>query len=171
MKIVLIATFIFLFLFIPYQSYALSDYVLPYPSVMPGSALYKPHILWERLMAYWYFGNLAQFKYNLKESDKYLVEAKVLCEYKQYLFCYKALDQSNFYFMKAYPFLIKAKNQGKDIAIQKWIFRTAAEKHTEVLQKMRQENPENFLWKPEKASSVTIFLYKKIDETVRSSSL
>ena len=65
--------------------FAESQYVLPYPSAMPGSFLYKLNLVQEEILRYWYFGDFGQFKYNLGLSDKYLVEAKTLFEYKQYL--------------------------------------------------------------------------------------
>lgn len=167
MRVFIPIFFIFVISFvIPAYSYADSTYVLPYPSVMPGSNMYKLHVLWERLMAYWYFGNLAQFEYNLKESDKYLVEAKTLCEYNQYLFCYKSLVQSNAYFVRVYPFLIKAKGQGKDISVKQKLFVDAAEKHKEVLEKMKRETPDRFVWMPEKAAAVNLPLRKEIDNSI-----
>ncbi|MCL4418206.1 MAG: hypothetical protein M1365_16230 [Actinobacteria bacterium] len=93
---------------------AQSSYVLPYPSAMPGSSSYKIHQLYESIIKYWYFGNLGQFKYNLKQSDKYLVEAKTLFEYNQYLLASKALTKSDYYFKNIEPYLLKAKNEIKN---------------------------------------------------------
>src|SRR3989338_9822486 len=106
----------------PFKVYAESSYVLPYPSYMPGSVYYKTHLVLEKLERYWYFGNFSQFVYNLKLSDKYLVEAKTLFEYKQYLFAYDALKKSDVYFDKAFLFLNKAKEEGKNIAQKEKLF-------------------------------------------------
>src|SRR5690242_14133057 len=98
--------FVFLFFFIFSQpSYALSSYVLPYPSTMPGGVSYKIHLVWEKIMQYWYFGDFGSYEYNLKQSDKYLVEAKTLFEYNQFLLGYNALQKSNDYFKNIEPFL------------------------------------------------------------------
>src|SRR3989344_5659903 len=99
---------IFLFIFAE-QCIAESIYVLPYPSSMPGNKLYKVHLFLESLEQYWYFGSFGQFKYSLKESDKYLVEAKTLFDYKQYILANKALQKSDIYFSRTFPFLVKAK--------------------------------------------------------------
>src|SRR3989344_581593 len=65
-----------LLLYTAKSSLAQSSYVLPYPPPMPGSFLYKIRLLSEQIQQYWYFGNFGQFSYNLKQSDKYLVQAK-----------------------------------------------------------------------------------------------
>src|SRR5687768_12398331 len=94
---------VLLFLFTPASTLAQSDYVLPYPSSMPGSSLYKIRLIFEEINKYWYFGNISQFTYNLRQSDKYLIEAKTLFEYKQYFLAYQALEKSNHYFNKISP--------------------------------------------------------------------
>ena len=91
---------LFVFSIIPQPLFAEASYVLPYPSAMPGSKFYKLHQLFEKFEKYWYFGNFSNFHYNLKYSDKYLVEAKTLFEYKQYLLAYQALKKSNSFFLK-----------------------------------------------------------------------
>ena len=57
------------------RAFAESPYVLPYPSAMPGSIFYKLNLIQDELLRFWYFGDFGQFKYNLAQSDKYLVEA------------------------------------------------------------------------------------------------
>ncbi len=85
-KIGLVSILFFLLsLFLPLSSFAQSDYVLPYPSSMPGSIYYKLHLAWESVIEYWNFGDFGQFIYNLKQFNKYVVEAKTLFEYIQYL--------------------------------------------------------------------------------------
>src|SRR3990167_5335496 len=75
--------------------FAESSYVLPYPAAMPGSIWYEIDLLKEKAYQFLYFGDLSQFAYNLSEADKYLVEAKTLFEYKQYLLGYQALLKSD----------------------------------------------------------------------------
>src|SRR3989338_10416904 len=125
------------FIFFASQSFAESSYVLPYPSAMPGSVLYKFGLVREALMKYWYFGDFGEFKYNLSQSDKYLVEAKTLFDYKQYLLGYQALFTSNDYFKKIKPNLISAQKHGKDISEKRNILEEAAEKHIEELIKLK----------------------------------
>src|SRR3989344_1608576 len=104
---------LFIFLF-PRNMFAESSYVLPYSSAMPGSIFYKPNLIQEELLRFWYFGDFGQFKYNLSQSDKYLVEAKTLFDYKQHLLAYQALQKSNDYFRKLEPAISSAKKSGKN---------------------------------------------------------
>lgn len=151
-------------LFLPIQTYAASPYVLPYPSTMPGGINYKLHIVWEKLMQFWYFGDFGQFSYNLKESDKYLVEAKTLFEYNQFLLGYSSLQKSNDYFIKTMPHLENAKLHGKDIKEDRQLLHDAALKHEEVLNKMIIDTPATIDWNPEKAKP-TMLPIKKLLQT------
>jgi len=147
-------------------SYASSTYVLPYPSTMPGSIFYKIHLVEETVLRYWYFGDFGQFTYNLKESDKYLVEAKTLFEYNQYLLGYEALKKSDVYFSKTLPYLLKAQKQGKDISANRDLLSQAALKHKEVLLTVKQEVPPVFNWTPEKSALTVLNLKAAIDASI-----
>lgn len=156
-----------IFLLLAHSVYADSEYVLPYPSVMPGSKLYAIKDLLDKTMKVWYFGNFGQFDYTLKQSDKYLVEAKTLFEYKQYLLGYNALIQSNNYIVQAPSFLTKARKAGENTQEKKSIFTSATQKHIEVLQSLKSSLPKSFLWQPEKSTSTDLqlqsFLQKSIE--------
>lgn len=145
---------------------AASDYVLPYPSVMPGSPSYKISLIKDEILKYWYFGNFGQFKYNLKLADKYLVESKTLFEYKQYLLAIKALHKSDDFFAKTEKFLFKAKAEGKNIEQNRNIQKNASQKHIEVLKKLSQELPADFEWKPEKDKPSILHIKKEIDSAI-----
>ncbi len=157
---------VILLLFVPKLSFAKSNYVLPYPSFMPGSKIYKIHLLWEQISRYWYFGNLSQFKYNLAQADKYLVESKTLFEYKQYLLGYQALKKSDDYFSNTPFYIEKAKQEGKNTKEIEEIFKQAAIKHIEVLKDMQRNVPEHFLWEPEKNSPTDLFLRESIANSI-----
>ena len=150
----------------PLKVFAESSYVLPYPSYMPSSLFYGLHYRWEVISKYWYFGNLSQFVYNVKLSDKYLVEAKTLFEYKQYLFAHKALIKSDEYFDKAFLFLDKARKEGKNTVQKEVLFKEAAQKHIEVLEKIKQSVPETFIWMPEKEKETLLSIWEKLDKAV-----
>jgi len=157
---------LFLFLLINLSSvrvFAQSDYVLPYPSQMPGSKFYKINQAIEKLSYYWYFGNFGKTYYYQRLSDKYLVQAKTLFEYKQYLLAYKSLLKSNQYFEKIYPYLVSAKKEGKDISEKQEIFRQESLKHLEELNKLKNSTPEEFLWTPEKAKPTRLNIRSLID--------
>ena len=148
------------------KCFASSSYVLPYPSTMPGSIFYKVHLAEEKLLQYWYFGNFGQFLYNLKESDKYLVEAKTLFEYNQYLLGYSALEKSDLYFEKTLPFLVYAKKERKNISDNRTMLSEASKKHIEVLLKITSEVPETFNWTPEKSSATELKLFDAINNSI-----
>jgi hypothetical protein len=146
--------------------FAQSDYVLPYPSAMPGGLSYKIHLLYENGSKYWYFGDFGQFDYSLKMADKYLVEAKTLFEYKQYLLGYQALKKSDQYFPNSLLSLNKAKNNGKNISQKMEILREAVLKHVETLEKMETNVPGIFNWKPEKAQSTVLNIKDTIEKAI-----
>ena len=162
---------LFLFLLIlvslifPSSIYA-SDYVLPYPPVMPGGTMYKIRLLTEEVKRIWSFGSLSQFKYNLEQSDKYLVQTKVLVEYKQYLLGYESLQKSNQFFEKSRYFVNEAKLERKDISAQEKTLHTAAEKHSEVLNKLKNEVPSEFNWTPEKSLATQLRIHELIDTSI-----
>ncbi len=158
---------IFLSIFFNRPVSAQSSYVLPYPSFMPGSTFYKLNLLKEKIMKYWYFGDFGQFNYNLKLSDKYLVEAKTLFEYKQYLLGYRALQKSDSFFVKILPAIVSVKINGKNIASKKRILEEASEKHIETLDAIRNNIPNVFLWQPEKSLPTTLNLEKIINRSIQ----
>ena len=106
-----------------------ADYVLPYPSYMPGNKLYKVGRVIDTHKRFWYFGSIAQTKYHLGLSDKYLVEAKTLFEYKQYMLGADALIRSNNEFNEIPHYIAKAKESGIDVTLLKATILYAAKKH------------------------------------------
>src|SRR3989344_915961 len=166
MKSFLIICLFAVFIFFASQSFAESSYVLPYPSAMPGSVLYKFGLVREALMKYWYFGDFGEFNYNLSQSDKYLVEVKTLFDYKQYLLGYQALFTSNGYFEKIKPNLVSAEKHGKNVSNKMNLLKEAARKHIEELAKLKETVPENFSWQPEKQKSTNLHLWESIDRSI-----
>lgn len=156
----------FIFVLSPQLVLAQSDYVLPYPSYMPGSKFYIVHRIWEEAIKYWYFGDFGQFTYNLNQSDKYLVEAKTLFEYKQYLLGYKALKKSDRFFSMIPFYLQKAKQEGKNTDQKKELLKQAVLKHIEVLTSMQYTVPQHFVWKPEKDSPTDLALRESIQNSI-----
>lgn len=133
---------------------------------MPGSMLYKIHLVSEKIMQYWYFGSFGQFNYNLKQADRYLVESKTLFEYKQYLLAYKSLEKSNSYFAKTPIFLDKAFKEGKNITQKEILFKNATLKHIEVLLKLKNDLPKKFVWAPEKSPPTVLNIEKLLNESI-----
>jgi hypothetical protein len=166
MMILRIFLIIFIYLVFSQTAFAKSDYVLPYPSSMPGSFFYKMHLVYESFSKYWYFGDFGQFDYNLKMSDKYLVEAKTLFEYRQYLLGDKALSKSDKYFVNILPSLISARKNGKNILQKRALLNEASEKHIEVLREIMEIVPSTFTWEPEKSLPTTLNLKDALSESI-----
>lgn len=155
----------FLSIFAP-KIWATSDYILPYPSFMPGHKLYFLEQIVDCLSYYWAFGNFARFKYELNLADKKVIEAKTLFEYRQYLLATKALSKSNQHFQKASLYLIKAEAEGKDISQKLANYQLAGNKHREVLKGLKEELPEDFLWQPENQETTRLDLERQIEEAI-----
>ena len=99
-------------------------------------------------------------------TDKYLVEAKTLFEYKQYLLGYKALKKSDSYFVNILPNLVRAEKNGKNTLQKKAVLNEASQKHIEILREMKNRTPSTFIWEPEKASPTSLDLKKAFNESV-----
>ena len=125
-------------------------YVLPYPSYMPGNKMYRISRVVDQLKKYWYFGNIAQIKYHLELSDKYLVEAKTLLEYKQYLLGVDALKRSDVEFQQLPDFVAKAEKENKNMKNFISLIIEAATMHISVLSTLESTVPMQFIWTPEK---------------------
>lgn len=151
--------------------FAQSSYVLPYPSAMPGSKFYELHGLYESMEKYWYFGDFANFHYNLKYSDKYLVETKTLFEYKQYLLAIQSLEKSNSYFINTKLSISSAKSNNKNTKEKEGILKNASIKHKEVLNQIKSITPEEFDWNPEKGRPTKILIKDKINESIQRRNL
>ncbi len=140
-----------------------SSYVLPYPSVLPGSKFYNLNQFYYYISKFWYFGDYGNFVYYLKLSDKYLVEAKVLFEYKQYLLGYNALRKSDVYFIEASKILNVRKNGSEE---KKHTLKLAAKKHYQTLIKVSEELPEKFNWNEEKKEVKKLELKRNVGESL-----
>lgn len=148
--------------------WAQEEYVLPYPGFMPGHPLYKLSEFIDQIQELWSFGSLSSFKYNLSMADKKLIEAKTLFEYKQYLLATKSLLRYEEHFNKASFLLSRAESEGKDISKQRAIFTSARKKHVEVLEKLKSELPEEFVWTPEKGTPERLKIRKLIDDAINN---
>lgn len=144
-----------------------SDYVLPYPSFMPGYPLYKVSEFYDAAKQIWSFGNIAKFKYHLSIADKKLVEAKTLFEYQQYLLAARAISTYTLHIDLAGRSMNEAKKEGKNITEKKIILQRAIKKHEEILKKLKEEQPKQFVWKPEKDRPETIEIEKILDNAIK----
>lgn len=126
-----------------------SAYSLPYPSYMPGHKLYTVSRFIDTLKSYWHWGTIAQFKYHRYLADKYFVESKILFEYGQYLLAVDALKRSDEQFMMTSP---KVLEQMKA--------------HRDILKRLKQMLPEEFLWQPEKQPPTLLPLHRLLDEAI-----
>lgn len=144
-----------------------AEYVLPYPSAMPGNRLYALSRLVDRLKQPFYFGSIASYKYHLILADKYLVEAKTLFEYKQYLLARDALHRSDAEFAEVPKFLASAKAEGKDTRNFARQLADAAAAHGAVLAALNDNLPALFRWTPEKGSTSDILIAGILEQSIR----
>ena len=159
-------TFLYLSFVIGHWSLVHASYVLPYPSYMPGNKLYKISRIADQLKEYWYFGNIAKTKYYLALSDKYLVEAKTLFEYKQYFLALDALDRSSKYVQRLHVLILTSKQENKDISSMLPIIREYILVHESILNTLKNQLPSEILWQPEKQSSVLLPLHELLDAAI-----
>ncbi len=149
-----LAFFCFIFFFLSSPVYA--DYVLPYPSYMPGNKLYQISRVLDVFSRWWYWGNIASVKYYLKLADKYIVEAKTLFEYRQYQLGVEALKRSDAQIPQIVNYLALAKQENKDIKKLHATIVDGMNAHISMLEKLSKELPESFVWTPEKQAPTFI---------------
>lgn len=162
----IIASFILFVTLLITPRLAIAAYVLPYPSIMPGNKLYQVSRVVDQLKKYWYFGNIAQIKYHLGLADKYLVEAKTLLEYKQYLLGVDALKRSDVEFQQLPVFVAKAEKEQKDIKNFKTLIIEAATMHRSVLSTLESTLPAQFTWIPEKEKPTELNLKSIVHSSI-----
>lgn len=143
-----------------------ADYFLPYPSYMPGNKLYTVSRIIDKAKEYWYYGNIAKTKYHMGLSDKYLVEAKTLFEYKQYLLAIDALERSSDQTERVAHYISAAKKQGKDVSQLKELTTSGLRLHKNFLQTISEDLPREFIWRPEKSEEQLLPLHKLLLEAI-----
>ena len=168
MKLVLFffTTVLFLTLVIGHLSLVRADYVFPYPSYMPGNKIYRISRVVDQLKKFWYWGNIAQTKYHLALSDKYLIEAKTLFEYKQYLLAVDALERSNQVLKETPLFISRAWGEEKDIGYLVDHVKYALDAHEEILADLIINLPISYLWTPEKTVPTPLHLHDIITKSI-----
>jgi hypothetical protein len=162
----LLFSVILLSFIIHHSSVVYASYVLPYPSYMPGNKLYKITRIVDQLKKYWYFGNIAQIKYHLGLSDKYLVESKTLFEYKQYLLAVDALKRSSSQFSQIQTYVVNADKEGIDMKVFKETIASASVVHQNILEQLIQITPQEYEWKPEKMNSEQLQLHNDLQNAI-----
>jgi len=133
---------------------------------MPGNKIYKISRIFDKVKKFWYFGNIAQLKYHLELSDKYLVEAKTLMEYNQYLLGADALIRSDDEFNQLPKYVLGLAPERVDSHPYQQLISEAANKHIEVLQTLLLETPKQFVWTPEKAKATSIPLHDDLEQSL-----
>jgi len=151
-----------LFFFLLFSLYSVhpqivrADYVLPYPSYMPGNKLYTVSKIFERVESWWYWGAIGQTKYHMMLADKYLVEAKTLFEYKQYVLAINALHSSDEQIVQIPKYIALGKTRGVNMVQFESLFAGESDAHRAVLLKLKEELPGTFIWTPEKEPATTL---------------
>ena len=115
---------------------------------------------------YWYWGTIGNIKYYMMLSDKDLVEAKTLFEYKQYLLALDALDRSNKNIHRLRSLVLLSEREKKDISSLLPIIQEDMFVHESILNTLRNQLPMETLWQPEKQSSVLLQLHQSLDAAI-----
>lgn len=149
-------TFLLITYFVSCLSLVHADYMLPYPSYMPGNKLYAVSKIFERMESWWYWGAIGQTKYHMMLADKYLVEARTLFEYKQYVLAINALHSSDEQIVQVPNNIAVGERQGKNMVQFELLFTEERDAHRTVLSKLKAELPKTFLWTSEKESATTL---------------
>lgn len=158
---------IFFLLVLSFPIRVQAGYVLPYPSFMPGNKLYGISRIVDVIKGYWYFGNIAKVKYHMGLADKYLVEAKTLFEYRQYLLASDALIRSDLQVRQIMQYVGNAAKEGIDVSSLKETVRDAMEVHEIVLANMKSGLPSQFTWRPEKGAATNLPIADMIDHSLK----
>lgn len=140
--------FLLLFVYLTLVSHVFA-YSLPYPSYMPGHKFYAISRIVDRAKAWWYWGSRGSIKYHSLLADKYLVEAKTLFEYQQYLLALDALKRSN-----EHVLLLSSRNPEQMKA------------HVETLERLKEILPKEFLWQPEKREPTHLPIADLLEEAL-----
>jgi hypothetical protein len=135
-----------------------AEYILPYPGPMPGNKLYTIAQIIDKLQFYWYWGNIARANYFMELSDKYLVEAKTLFEYKQYLLGTDALQRSDNAWQKIQQYLDNAEAEGKDIEYLRIKHKEQSLVHARIIEGLIIQLPDSFRWTSEKEHEIELQL-------------
>lgn len=133
---------------------------------MPGNKLYKVTRILDVLERWWFWGSIASFKYHLKLADKYLIEAKTLFEYKQYLLGLDALRRSDVQIPQIQKSLFSAQQEGKDIHKLSTMAIEAMNAHILVLDELSSQLPSTYVWVPERELPVTLELSNLLSESI-----
>ena len=133
-----------------------AEYFLPYPSAMPGNMMYAIERIADVMKHYWYFGTIAQIKYRIGLSDKYLVEADVLFRHKQFLLAVDALKRSDEQLFFIEELMRKGEEQKKKLTNLKELLSFSVEAQLAVLGELINDMPEKVTWRPEKASETDL---------------
>lgn len=144
-----------------------ASYMLPYPSYMPGNKLYQLSRILDKVKLYWSYGSIAKAKVYMNLSDKYLVEAKTLFEYKQYLLGADALKRSNSAFEQIPIYIQIGRSERKEMSGVITQIIEGVVVHTQLLAQMEKEVPQEFLWTPEKTGSTNLPLSEYIKAAIK----
>jgi len=133
---------------------------------MPGNKIYKVSRILDTVKNWWSFGDIAQVKYHMSLSDKYLVEAKTLFEYNQYLLGVDALKRSDSEFIQIPSHIKQGEKNGKVMKVWKRTLSDAAKVHMDVLDKLILICPNEFQWSPEKDSPTMLPLHELLYKSI-----
>lgn len=159
--------YFFLCLFLFATSVKAQEYVLPYPGPMPGNKMYTLMAVVDKFQEFWHWGSIAKFRYHIALADKYIIEAKTLYEYKQYLLATDALRRSNQQFARVSSWLVAGVEEGKDMSQYFQQMNLAAIAHQKLLSDLYQRVPSKYIWSPEQTAATELDLHTELGQSVK----
>lgn len=144
-----------------------TDYVLPYPGILPDNALYKIKMLRDRIGAELISDNLRKAEYFLKMGDKRVSASKFLSDYGNSSLAATTASKAEIYLLRSVEMAGRAKNEGRDTGAFLGTLSTASLKHQEVLEEMRLKASDGPKQSFEKSEIVNSDVYKKAQELLK----
>lgn len=100
-------------------------------------------------------------------ADKYLVEAKTLFEYKQYLLAFDALERSDNEIVTLSRQVQRGIEEKKNMSRIVSSIKEEMLAHEMVLTKLQEEMPPVFTWTPEREASTVLVIYDRLMESIK----
>jgi hypothetical protein len=120
---------------------ATSDYVLPYPGILPGHPLYPIKMARDQFLGWLITDPLKKAEYNLLMADKRLNSGYYLIQYGKQKDGIVTISKGEKYFGMALEWTKTAKSKGKDINPFKDTMIRSSLKHEEILTSLIEKGP------------------------------
>jgi len=124
-----------------------TEYILPYPGILPDHALYPLKLFRDRLLDIFIRDPQRKIEFDLLMADKRLNMGVFLAEKGKYELAAETVSQGQEFFIKGIDLIDNLRKQDKNLVTKSTIdtYQIAANKHLQVLKIMENSAPENLL--------------------------